>query len=83
MLLLLAQPATGETVLVGHDSVNRVLLLLALDLPLSRYWLPRQDPCAVSFLEPDRSGAWRCGGMNQVAHLRSVVVASALGMLIE
>lgn len=39
----------GRTVaLVGHDSVNRVLLLHCLGLPLARYWRIRQDPCCVN-----------------------------------
>jgi len=33
-------------VLVAHDSVNRVLLLHALELPLSRYWRFKQNPAA-------------------------------------
>jgi probable phosphoglycerate mutase len=37
----------GMLVVVGHDSVNRVLLLHALDLPLSRYWHLRQDTCGI------------------------------------
>ncbi|MBV8937842.1 MAG: histidine phosphatase family protein [Alphaproteobacteria bacterium] len=41
-------------VIVGHDSVNRVILLHALDLPLSRYWRLGQDPCAIN--EIDFSG---------------------------
>jgi broad specificity phosphatase PhoE len=38
-------------VLVGHNACNRVLLLQALDLPLSAYWRVGQDPCAVSEIE--------------------------------
>jgi broad specificity phosphatase PhoE len=38
-------------VLVGHDSVNRVILLHALDLPLSRYRQLGQDPCAVNEID--------------------------------
>jgi broad specificity phosphatase PhoE len=42
----------GETVvLVGHDSVNRVILLHALDLPLSRYRRLGQDPCAINEID--------------------------------
>src|SRR5204863_2473300 len=38
----------GATVLlVAHDSVNRVILLHALGLPLARYWRFKQDPCAI------------------------------------
>ncbi|EPK5022148.1 histidine phosphatase family protein [Pseudomonas sp. AAC] len=39
----------GKTlVLVGHDSINRVLLLQALGLPLSRYWRLKQEPCCLN-----------------------------------
>jgi phosphoserine phosphatase len=38
-------------VLVGHDSVNRVILLHALDLPLSRYRRLGQDPCAINEID--------------------------------
>jgi broad specificity phosphatase PhoE len=55
-------------VLVGHDSVNRVLLLFALELPLSRYWHLRQDPCGVSELLFD-NGLFIIGSINQTQHL--------------
>jgi phosphoserine phosphatase len=35
-------------VMVSHDSVNRAILLQALDQPLSAYWKLVQDPCAIS-----------------------------------
>lgn len=39
----------GQTVvLVGHDSVNRALLLHCLGLSLSHYWQLRQTPCCVN-----------------------------------
>jgi phosphoserine phosphatase len=60
----------GETVLlVGHDSVNRVLLLLALDLPLSRYWHLRQDPCAMNLVTRDDVRGWNVASMNETGHL--------------
>jgi phosphoserine phosphatase len=62
----------GETVLlVGHDTVNRILLLLALDLPLSRFWHLRQDPCAVNIVTHDEGG-WRVVSMNEASHLRAM-----------
>jgi broad specificity phosphatase PhoE len=45
---ILRRHPEGTVIIVGHDSVNRVLLLHALDLPLSRYWHLRQEPCAVN-----------------------------------
>lgn len=59
----------GETVLVvGHDSVNRVFLLLALELSLSRYWRIQQDPCGVNVLTSDDSG-WTARCINETVHL--------------
>ena len=61
----------GDTVLlVGHDTVNRVLLMLALDLPLSRFWHLRQDPCAVNIVTHDEGG-WRVVSMNEASHLQN------------
>jgi probable phosphoglycerate mutase len=63
----------GETVLlVGHDSVNRVLLLLALDLPLSRFWHLRQDPCAINLVTCDDVRGWNVASMNETGHLRAL-----------
>ena len=63
----------GETVLlVGHDSVNRVLLLLALDLPLSRLWHLRQDPCAINLVTHHNGDGWRVLSVNEASHLQSL-----------
>ncbi|HEY0263697.1 MAG TPA: histidine phosphatase family protein [Granulicella sp.] len=44
----------GQTVvLVGHDSINRILLIHALSLPLSRYWRIKQEPCCINELAVD------------------------------
>ena len=44
----------GQTVvMVGHDSVNRALLLQLLDQPLSAYWKLAQDPCCLNEVEVD------------------------------
>ena len=55
-------------VLVGHDSVNRVLLLFALELPLSCYWNLRQDPCGISELLFDND-SFVIYSINQTQHL--------------
>ena len=57
-----------SVVLVGHDSVNRVLLLFALEAPLSRYWHLRQEPCAVNELFFDND-SFIIGSINQTQHL--------------
>lgn len=60
---------SDTVVLVGHDSVNRVILLHALDLPLSRYRRLGQDPCAVN--EVDFSGdSCTVQSVNETLHLR-------------
>ena len=42
----------GKTVvLVGHDSVNKALLLQLLDQPLSVYWRVAQDLCAINKID--------------------------------
>ena len=53
---------------VGHDSVNRVLLLFALELPLSRYWHLRQEPCCVNELLFEQ-GSFVIASINQTQHL--------------
>jgi phosphoserine phosphatase len=45
---LLARHADQTVVMVGHDSVNRALLLQLLDQPLVAYWKLAQDPCTLN-----------------------------------
>ena len=58
-------------VLVGHDSVNRVILMHALDLPLSRYWSLKQEPCAINELD-FVDGSFAVGTINETYHLDGV-----------
>jgi broad specificity phosphatase PhoE len=62
----------GDTiVLVGHDSVNRVLLLQLLDLPLSAYWRIAQAPCCLN--EIDIDGGKTCiVRLNETRHLDAI-----------
>ncbi len=46
--LVLARHGGATVVLVGHDSLNRALLLQLLDQPLSAYWRLAQDPCCLN-----------------------------------
>lgn len=55
-------------VLVGHESVNRVILLHALELPLSRYWLLAQAPCAINEIIAARDG-FSVRSVNETCHL--------------
>jgi probable phosphoglycerate mutase len=65
-LVLMRHP--GETVvLVGHDSVNRALLLQLLDMPLSAYWRLAQHPGCINEIDvADRIQALR---INETHHL--------------
>ncbi len=40
-------------VLVGHDSINRVILTHTLGLSLSRYWRIKQEPCCINEISID------------------------------
>jgi probable phosphoglycerate mutase len=55
-------------VFVAHDSVNRIGLMHALDIPLARYWHLRQDPCCINEIEY-LDGAYRLNRMNDTGHL--------------
>lgn len=68
---ILRRHPEGVVVIVGHDSVNRVLLLHTLEMPLSRYWHLRQDPCAISELELT-DGSFLVGSLNETQHLASL-----------
>ena len=59
----------GQTVvLVGHDSVNRALLLQLLDQPLSAYWKLTQDPCCLNEIDIER-GRVEVRRVNDTSHL--------------
>jgi broad specificity phosphatase PhoE len=58
-------------VLVAHDGVNRVILLHALDLTLSRYWHLEQAPCAINRIEATSEG-FRVHSINETAHLQGL-----------
>jgi len=55
-------------VLVGHDSVNRALLLQLMDQPLSSYWRLPQAPCAINEVVVER-GRVQVVRINETAHL--------------
>jgi probable phosphoglycerate mutase len=65
---LLRRHPAETLVIVGHDSVNRVLLLQALELPLSRYWHLRQDPCGLNTLSFGND-AFVIRSLNETQHL--------------
>jgi broad specificity phosphatase PhoE len=62
---------TETLVLVAHDGVNRVILLHALDLALSRYWHLAQAPCAINRIEATSDG-FRVRSINETGHLQGL-----------
>ena len=65
---VLSRNKADTLVLVGHDSVNRVLLTQVLDMPLSAYWRIVQNPCCINEIEITGS-AFQLRRMNDTAHL--------------
>ena len=69
--MVLARHPDETIVLVGHDSVNRALLLELLDQPLSAYWRVAQDPCCIN--EIDVTGGSVCvRRINETQHLEAI-----------
>jgi phosphoserine phosphatase len=65
---VLSRNAADVVVLVGHDSVNRVMLTQILDMPLSAYWRFAQSPCCINEIEVTGS-SFQLRRMNDTAHL--------------
>lgn len=61
--------ASRTMVLVTHDSVYRILLLHALDLPLSRFWTIAQSPCCINVLDFE-DGRFHVQSINETMHLK-------------
>jgi phosphoserine phosphatase len=70
---VLARHANDTVVLVGHDSVNRALLLQLLDQPLSSYWRVIQDPCCINEIDVVE-GHVRVLRINESHHLATIDV---------
>jgi probable phosphoglycerate mutase len=61
----------GDTiVLVGHDSVNRALLMQLIDQPLSAYWRLAQAPCCLNEIDV-AGGKISAQRVNETAHLEA------------
>jgi probable phosphoglycerate mutase len=69
--IVLARHPNETIVLVGHDSVNRALLLELLELPLSAYWRLAQEPCCINEIDVNE-GAVRVRSINETQHLDPV-----------
>ena len=66
--LVLARHPDDTIVLVGHDSVNRALLMQCLDMPLSAYRRIAQAPCCLNEIHIE-GGTIRIIGVNETHHL--------------
>jgi probable phosphoglycerate mutase len=67
--LMLARHPTDTIVLVGHDSVNRAILMQLLDMPLAAYGRLIQDPCTLNEIDVSASGDARIQRINDTSHL--------------
>lgn len=65
---VISRYGSETVVLVGHDSVNRALLLQLLDQPLSAYWRLAQAPCALNEIDIV-DGNIRVQRINDTCHL--------------
>jgi phosphoserine phosphatase len=66
--LMLARHPADTIVLVSHDSLDRVLLMQCLDLPLSAYWRLAQSPCCINEIDI-ADGKTRIQRLNETGHL--------------
>lgn len=65
---VLARHRDETIVLVGHDSVNRALLMQCLDMPLSAYQRITQEPCCLNEIDIG-GGTIRILRINETHHL--------------
>ena len=68
---ILANHVDDTVVLVGHDSVNRALLLQLLDQPLSSYRRLAQHPCCINEIDI-LDGHIQVARINETHHLDDV-----------
>ena len=66
--MVLARHRDEIVVLVGHDSVNRALLIELLELPLSAYWRLAQEPCCINEIDVSEAGVC-VRTINETQHL--------------
>ena len=66
--LVLERHPTDTVVMVGHDSVNRAILMQFLDQPLSAYWRLIQDPCTPNEVDVEGDDI-RVQRINDTSHL--------------
>jgi len=68
---VLRHHADETVVLVGHDNINRALLLQLLDQPLSSYWRLTQEPCCINEIDA-ADGRIRVLRINESHHLEAI-----------
>lgn len=66
--LVLERHPADTVVMVGHDSVNRAILMQLLDQPLSAYWRLVQDPCTLNEIDVEGDEI-RVERINDTSHL--------------
>jgi len=71
---VLTRHTSDTIVIVGHDSVNRALLLQLLDLPLSAYWRFEQSPCCLNEIDVEGGNVW-VRRINETRHLEEAATA--------
>ena len=76
--LVLSRHVQDTVVIVGHDSVNRALLLQLLDQPLSSYWRFVQNPCCINEIDVV-CGQARVVRINETYHLIDVPRSGSAG----
>ncbi|HEY7989905.1 MAG TPA: histidine phosphatase family protein [Stellaceae bacterium] len=69
--LVLSRHPDDTAVMVGHETVNRAILLQLLDQPLSAYWRFAQEPCAINEIEIE-GGRVRARCINDTSHLSNI-----------
>jgi phosphoserine phosphatase len=69
--MVLARHPDETIVLVGHDNVNRALLLELLDQPLSAFWLVAQSPCCINEIDVT-AGTICVRRVNETQHLEAI-----------
>lgn len=68
MRFVTSQHPHATVVPVGHDSVNRAMLLQLIDQPLSAYWRVSQGPCAINEIDI-ADGSIQVRRLNDTSHL--------------
>ena len=69
--MVLARHPDETIVLVGHDNINRALLLQLIDQPLSAYWRIAQEPCCLNEIDV-AGGAITVRRVNETQHLDAI-----------